>query len=146
MTVEEEKIKDCIDSLKSLDFVRKEYRIKQRNDKELGYIDYAWEGKKNLLVLFEYEGKQAHPCTNVLKVWPYLEDFPDKKVLLFQYFAERSRESNSSRMRLAEFLGEKLINHYKERFKYFPYYGKDESMEHIIGNIKKECEEFIEFT
>ena len=83
-----------------------------------GQVDNYVKLRPNRYLFLEVETSQKHPNTNVLKVWPYLEDHPDDSVILAQAFFPDSPGYNSSRGRLGYWLGEKLESLFPGRFKY----------------------------
>lgn len=82
-----------------------------------GHVDNSCELINNKIILLECEGGQDHPCTNVLKLWPYLEEFSKKEVILIHYFFPRN-DAPKNRVALCHFLGEKLENIFGKRFRY----------------------------
>jgi len=69
-------------------------------------------------LLLEVESQQTHPSTNVLKVWPFLEEQKDLSVLLVHAFFVDSRSLRSSRAKLASWLGARLESMFPGRFWY----------------------------
>jgi hypothetical protein len=78
---------------------------------------FARLGKKTKLIL-EVEFGQKHPCTNILKLWPYMEDNPQDTVLFVHAFFDDSAGRQSNRGRLATWLGKKMMNQLGDRFKF----------------------------
>jgi len=70
------------------------------------------------LVVLEIECAQKHPDTNILKLWPYLEDDSACSVLLVQVFFEASLGRGSSRDRLGAWLAERMQRELAGRFRY----------------------------
>jgi len=66
----------------------------------------------------EVEEGQAHPDTNVLKVWPYLEGHPKHRIFLIQAFLSQNQNQDSSRIRLSQWIGNKLGKRFPIRFYY----------------------------
>lgn len=69
------------------------------------------------VIFYEIEEGQAHPCTNVSKYWPVLEENPEMKIVLIQWLVKKPKSIN--RWRLAKFLANKMINFFPDRFHYF---------------------------
>jgi hypothetical protein len=69
-------------------------------------------------LLLEVENKQKHPSTNVLKVWPFLEENKGLSVLLVHAFFPDSPGLNSSRGQLASWLAQRLQELLGSRFVY----------------------------
>ncbi|MFV1883025.1 MAG: hypothetical protein ACMZ7B_00840 [Balneola sp.] len=92
-------------------FERKEYSLEG-----WGEVDfYCYHDE--VLVLIEIEKGQKHPNTNVLKLWPYLEDHPEQFVLLIQIIRPENK-APKNRVKLCQFTGIKLENLFKNRFRY----------------------------
>lgn len=86
--------------------------------KNWGSVDKcALLGPNHYLVL-EAEDGQKHPCTNVLKLWPYLETRPEVSVILVHVFFQDGKRRDSSRGRLGPFVGQKMTNALEGRFQY----------------------------
>jgi hypothetical protein len=83
-----------------------------------GQADRCVELTANRWVLLEVEGSQHHPNTNVLKLWPFLEEQLDLSVLLVHVFASTARNRGSTRGRLAEWLARRMEQDLKGRFAY----------------------------
>jgi hypothetical protein len=74
-------------------------------------------GNQNFLFL-EVETKQNHPNTNVVKLWPYLEEYPKIKIFLIQCFFSYSPGNKSNRGKLGIWTANKLSEIYRNRFEY----------------------------
>ena len=83
-----------------------------------GEVDDFARLRPNGYLFLEVETSQKHPCTNVLKVWPYLEANPQIAVVLAQAFFPNSPGCNSSRGRLGSWLGQRLESTVRDRFRY----------------------------
>jgi len=81
-----------------------------------GYTDNAVELSDRVLLVLETEATQSHPCTNVLKLWPYLEENPRLRVILVHVFQSGAKNERSSRARLASFVAAKLCDELPESF------------------------------
>ncbi len=114
--------RDVINSLRAaLGFDPKE------NEKEKGIRcleeDFYWafpdgidDHHSGWTVMYEVEGGQQHPCTNVLKYWPVLEQDAVLKIRLVHYLVKRPKSRN--RWELSKFLGNKMMNAFPDRFDY----------------------------
>ena len=109
---------------------RTESVLRNSTGDELGYVDYVWEIDSNVFVFLEYERNQHHPCTNVLKLWPYLDTHAEVKVLLLQIFENKL----NSRAKLGFFLANKMKKCLLTNFEYIPYL----LSEYPIDELKKE--------
>ncbi len=67
-------------------------------------------------VFYEIEKGQQHPCTNVLKYWPVMEEDPSLKIILVQWLIQAPKSKN--RWELSKFLGDKLMHTFPDRFQY----------------------------
>lgn len=117
----------------------KEHWLFDKSNKTIGRVDYFWKLKNDSEILFEYEKEQAHPDTNVLKVWPYMENKPNTKIILIQYFENGSIQKMTNRMRLCIFLSEKLKSIYPGNFKYFMFFRNNFDFKNTIkelGNLR----------
>ncbi|HEX6883161.1 MAG TPA: hypothetical protein VF530_07250 [Planctomycetota bacterium] len=71
------------------------------------------------VLLLEVESAQKHPCTNVLKIWPYLEKHPSLSVILLQVFFPHSPGLTSNRGELGRWLGLRMKELLGDRFSRF---------------------------
>lgn len=69
-------------------------------------------------LILEVESSQKHPSTNVLKVWPYLEENKNLSVILVHAFFPDSESLHSSRGNLAVWLAGRLEEILRRRFTY----------------------------
>lgn len=83
-----------------------------------GEVDNWAQLSDDTLILIECEKGQKHPNTNVLKLYPYLEENSDIKILLLHYFYPENK-APKNRLLLCNFLGEKMEQQFLERFQYF---------------------------
>ena len=83
-----------------------------------GDVDNWCRVSKNELYLIEYEKSQKHPNTNVLKLYPYLEENPNISLTLIHYFYPENK-APKNRIALCDFLGNKMNSEFGYRFKYF---------------------------
>lgn len=118
-----------------------EYTLKNSNKVVLGRVDYAWKLNGGVWIFLEYENKQRHPCTNVLKLWPYMNDDSkeSRKVLLIQLFESKGLRKGN-RIKLADFVAKKIRKEYPTSFEYAPFYTQAQRsrclMELIQSTIK----------
>jgi hypothetical protein len=85
---------------------------------EWGKVDDYVLLKPNCYLFLEVEAGQKHPCTNVLKVWPYLEANPQISVVLAQTFFPHSPGRSNARGKLGRWLGQRLEMTLRDRFWY----------------------------
>jgi len=101
--------------------IARETGVSLQGRKDLGVWGKTDESSKlspDRFLFFEIEAGQKHPNTNVLKLWPYLEENPGASVILAQVFVEGSACCDSSRGKLASWLGAKLESIFPDRFRY----------------------------
>lgn len=82
-----------------------------------GEADNWCELSHDTIILLECEKSQKHPNTNVLKLYPYLEEFPLVHVILIHYFFPENK-APKNRVTLCNFLGKKLEFEFGTRFLY----------------------------
>ena len=56
---------------------------------------------------------QAHPTTNVVKYWPWLDEDPSRRLVLVHLFF-----ANSHRRRLTSWVADRMEREFGERFRY----------------------------
>lgn len=98
-----------------------------------GHVDNWCEVSHDTILLLECERKQKHPNTNVLKLYPYLEEFPKAHVILLHYFFQENK-APKNRVALCHFMGDKLENNFGVRFQYAHMKCKEEL---IANELKK---------
>lgn len=69
------------------------------------------------ILLLECEKGQKHPNTNVLKLYPFLEENSDKTIVLIHYFYPENK-ATKNRLALCDFLGDKMEKLFLGRFQY----------------------------
>ena len=74
--------------------------------------------KEKCYLFLETEDGQKHPCTNVVKLWPYLEANSQESVILVQVFFQDRKNRDSSRGRLGPFIARKMGDALNGRFRY----------------------------
>lgn len=72
----------------------------------------------DLHVIFEIEYRQRHPEFNVSKVWPYLENNPNERILLIHYITS-TREVSPNRIIHSEWIAKKMVKDLNGRFDYY---------------------------
>ena len=70
------------------------------------------DGETILFIEMERPG-QKHPCTNVVKYWPWLEESEGRRLILVQVFV-----GNKSRRPLTRWLANRLVREFGNRFQY----------------------------
>ena len=105
-------ISDTIGKTLGITFNNKEFSLGN-----WGEVDNWCELLDDTIILLECERGQKHPNTNVLKLYPYLEENSDIKVLLVHYFYPENK-APKNRSALCDFFGAKMEQMFAERFIY----------------------------
>lgn len=93
-------------------FSNNEFRLGKWGD-----VDNYCELAPYTYVLLECEKGQKHPNTNVLKLYPYLEENPDVKIVLLHYFYPENN-APKNRLMLCGFIAQKIERAFEGRFQY----------------------------
>lgn len=72
---------------------------------------------KNTYVFLECENAQKHPNTNVLKLYPYLEENPEISITLIHFFFKENK-APKNRLALCDFIADKMKAQFGDRFNY----------------------------
>ncbi|KQT24156.1 hypothetical protein ASG22_09070 [Chryseobacterium sp. Leaf405] len=72
---------------------------------------------ENSYVFLECELGQKHPNTNVLKLYPYLEENQEISITLIHFFFSNSKPPKN-RLKLCDFIAEKMKREFGDRFNY----------------------------
>jgi len=112
-------------------------------DKELsldgwGHADNYVFLDNNKLLIAEIEIGQKHPTTNILKLWPFLENNPKLSIFLIHVLTNENNVSKN-RLKICHFLGDKLEKLYPKRFRY--YYVNGTLDKETISGIKTKLAE-----
>ena len=101
--------------------IEKKWNISFENNEfklgKWGDVDNFCRVNDKLIILMEFEKGQKHPNTNILKIWPFLEENNDLRIVLLHYFFPENK-APKNRKRLCFFLGEKLEKLFETRFRY----------------------------
>lgn len=108
-----------------------------------GQVDDWIQIDNNTFVFLEVETSQKHPNTNVLKLWPFLEENKNIRVFLIQAFFYNSPGVNSSRGRLGEWTGKKFEDIFPSRFKYNKVVFNKDKLELNSTKLKDELDKFV---
>lgn len=82
-----------------------------------GDIDNWAQLDDGTLILIECEKGQKHPTTNVLKLYPYLDENPNVRIVLFHYFYPENK-APKNRLALCDYLANKMEQQFANRFQY----------------------------
>ena len=93
-----------------------EFQLEEYKLGKWGNADFFYK-KDYLLVLLEVEKGQKHPNTNVIKLWPYLEDNPELKVLLIQIIRDENK-APKNRLALCKYFGKRMEQEFPDRFRF----------------------------
>jgi hypothetical protein len=100
-----------------------------------GDVDF-YCAKDGILVLLEVEKNQKHPNTNVVKLWPFLEEYRKNKVLLIQVI-RNDNKIPKNRLNLCDFIGNKLEQLFPNQFRYYKYFWPSDIEYHKRKILKK---------
>ncbi|HUH34948.1 MAG TPA: hypothetical protein VL022_03870 [Moheibacter sp.] len=73
--------------------------------------------RESTYVFLECELGQKHPNTNVLKLYPFLEENPEISITLIHFFFKENK-TPKNRMRLCNFIANKMKTEFGSRFNY----------------------------
>ena len=104
-----------------------------------GNVDF-YHQNDDLLVLLEVEKAQKHPNTNVIKVWPYLEENPKLKVLLVQIIRQENK-APKNRLALCKYMGKKIQSEFPNRFRFVFRYWHNDLASEIRDQIQSKLKE-----
>lgn len=106
------KISEIIGKELSVRFENKEWQLGSWGDVD----NYCVLGRDKYLLL-ECERGQKHPNTNVLKLYPYLEDNKEVTLTLLHYFFPENK-APKNRVALCHFISKKIEEAFPGRFLY----------------------------
>ncbi|MBT4399516.1 MAG: hypothetical protein HOD37_08525 [Bacteroidetes bacterium] len=92
------------------------------------------------MILLEVEKGQKHPCTNVIKVWPYLEENPELKIFLIQIVRQENK-APKNRIALCKYMGKKMESEFPNRFKYLFRNWHDDLIDDIRSTVAEKLTE-----
>jgi|SaaInlV_120m_DNA_4_1040238.scaffolds.fasta_scaffold21640_2 hypothetical protein len=104
-----------------------------------GNVDFYCQ-TGNLMILLEVEKGQKHPCTNVIKVWPYLEENPELKIFLIQIVRQENK-APKNRIALCKYMGKKMESEFPNRFKYLFRNWHDDLIDDIRSTVAEKLTE-----
>ena len=111
-----------------------EYKLNGWGNADLYYF------QEDILVLIEIEKGQKHPNTNVIKVWPYLEENPDKKILLIQLIHPNNK-APKNRLALCRFFALRMQEEFAPRFRYIQVNLSEVTSASLKANIDRKIKE-----
>ncbi|WP_396146733.1 hypothetical protein [Flavobacterium sp.] len=90
------------------------------------------------IIIFELEFSQRHPEMNVLKVWPFLDEYSNKKIFLIHHITD-TKSVSPNRIELSTFIANKVKNEHNNRFDYFQILNEfDKSKEAELKKVLKQ--------
>lgn len=105
-----------------------------------GNVDF-YAKKNDVLILLEVESGQKHPNTNVVKLWPYLESETKAKIMFIHVFTPENN-APKNRLRLCNYIGNKLEDIFPDRFRYYKYNWAESCKQDLI-NIDTKLRELV---
>jgi polyribonucleotide nucleotidyltransferase len=100
-----------------------------------GEVDNYCTLSDNKLLMLECEKGQKHPNTNVLKLYPYLEQNPELNIIIIHYFYHENK-APKNRLALCDYLAQKITKEYKDRFQYISIRCEKNELENKIKEQK----------
>jgi len=101
-----------------------------------GEVDNYFQMNNNTFLFVECENSQKHPNTNVLKLWPFIEENEEYKIILFHFFF-RKNKAPKNRLKLCDFTASKIRQAYPNRFQYINLESDVDEIGNIIAGLKK---------
>lgn len=133
----EQSVSDLITENLNINFQDSKYRLDG-----WGEVD-NWVQLDNGVYLFlEVETSQKHPNTNVLKLWPYLDENKGIRIFLIQAYFLTSPGLSSNRGKLGEWTANKLKNILGKRFDYYKLVVDDDINKSVFKEIKIRIDNF----
>jgi len=120
-------VSEAIEKVLGITFQNEEFSLGKWGD-----VDNWCELSHDTIILLECEKGQKHPNTNVLKLYPYLEEYPKVHVILLHYFFPENK-APKNRVELCNFLGQKLETEFGIRFQYVPLKCQPEQISEQLG-------------
>lgn len=111
--VDEQRVSELLAEQLQLNFKGTKFNLKG-----WGEVDNWTQLDNGVFVFLEVETSQKHPNTNVLKLWPYLEEHKDIRVFLIQTYFPTSPGLTSNRGKLGAWTATKLKTIFGNRFDY----------------------------
>jgi len=105
-----------------------------------GEVDNWSEIEENTIILLECEKGQKHPNTNVLKLFPYLEENPNLKIILLHYFYPPNK-TPKNRLALCNYIAEKMKKEFDGRFYYLSLRCQNNEIGKKLKKYEKELAE-----
>lgn len=112
--IHEDEISDFLADKLNLNFENSKFKLNG-----WGEADNFAKIDDGVYVFLEVETSQKHPCTNVLKLMPYLDENKNIRIFLIQTFFPDSPGLNSSRGKLAGWTANKFKSILGKQFGYY---------------------------
>ncbi|MCK4788145.1 MAG: hypothetical protein KAV87_30660 [Desulfobacteraceae bacterium] len=113
-------------------------------DEVWGKVDRVAKVCSNKHVFLEVENGQAHPDTNVLKVWPYLRENRRVRIFLIQAFSPKCLEKSRARVHLSEWTAHEIEKRFTRRFNYCKItFSGDTNKIDKSKSLKKKLKKFL---
>ena len=108
-----------------------------------GEADNFYQISDDKFLVLEVETSQKHPSTNVLKLWPYMEENIERSIVLIQTFFPDSPGLKSNRGKLSAWVASKMSESLLSRFYYFRLVvSKEFTLIEGLSNLTQFLEQF----
>ena len=125
------KISQAIGKVLGINFRNEEFSLGTWGD-----VDNWCRLTDETLVLLECENSgQKHPNTNVVKIYPYLEESAHIRVILIHYLSPENK-APKNRVKLCNFFGKKMEAEFSDRFQYVHLKCQQELIEENLSQHK----------
>jgi hypothetical protein len=119
-------------------------RFKLGESGKWGEVDKVSKVCPNKYVFLEVEEGQTHPDTNVLKVWPYLQENRRVRIFLIQVFLPKCLNKSKSRVLLSEWTACEIEKRFPRAFQYWRIaISGDINKINKSRSLKKQFKEFL---
>lgn len=135
---DELRVSSLLSLILNVQFENTKYRLD-----EWGFVDNWSKIDEDCYLFLEVETSQKHPCTNVLKLWPFLEFHKSKRIFLIQSFFSNSPSLSSNRGKLSVWTGKKLEYYYPNNFKYLRIVFDEMDDKDNLSHLKDEFRNFF---
>lgn len=94
-----------------------------------GEVDNYCKYNEDTIIFLECEKGQKHPNTNVVKLFPFIEENDHLKIILIHYFFSQTSKISKNRIKLCDFFGNKMEQIFEDRFVYLKIMGEESDIQ-----------------
>lgn len=136
--IDEDNVSEMLTKMTGIIFSEGKYKLGN-----WGEVDKWSQIIDNTFIFLEVETIQKHPNTNILKVWPYLDENINVRVFHIQAFFSNSPGINSNRGRLAEWTANKIKLEIGKRYEYCKIILDESHIQENINSLLRSINNFI---